>query len=129
MKKEYRILLAIYGAFSLTGGAVAQNLVVPDGIVTGYANTELPAWLRVGGEDRVRMESLDGVGFKPTSNTYLLQRLRLNLDCAWDMFRLATRNPVRLVCAWGVRLSPSVKEGWWRTRIGPMWGALSTPCG
>jgi hypothetical protein len=34
----------------------------------------------MGGEERVRFEALDGVGFMDTQNAYLLQRLRLSLD-------------------------------------------------
>ncbi len=45
-----------------------------------YANAELPTWMRLGGEERVRAEGLDGIGFKPADNSYVLQRLRLNLD-------------------------------------------------
>lgn len=60
--------------------AMAQNLAAPDGVLSSYVNSELPPWLRLGGEERVRVETLDGVGFLPAENTYLLQRLRLNLD-------------------------------------------------
>lgn len=35
-----------------------------------------------GGEERVRLEALGGIGFKPASNAYLLQRLRFNLEAA-----------------------------------------------
>jgi hypothetical protein len=58
----------------------AQKLVPPAGVFSRYANSELPKWLRFGGEERFRIEALDGVGFKPSANTYMLQRLRLNLD-------------------------------------------------
>ena len=60
--------------------AAAQAAAAPEGIVSRYVNSERPAWLHFGGEERVRMEVLDGVGFKPAGNIYLLQRLRLNFD-------------------------------------------------
>jgi hypothetical protein len=81
VKTAYCTLLALFGTLvSAQKEASAQGLVTPDGIVSGYANSKLPDWLRLGGEERVRLEDLGGVGFKPAGNTYLLQRLRLNLD-------------------------------------------------
>ncbi|HYL73640.1 MAG TPA: alginate export family protein [Bryobacteraceae bacterium] len=72
--------------------AAAQTpSATPDGIASAYANSELPHWLRLGGEERVRLESLDGLGFNPAGNTYLLHRLRLNLDVtarSWLKFSL-----------------------------------------
>jgi hypothetical protein len=62
------------------GNAAAQGTAATDGIATGWANGELPRWLHLDGEERVRMETLDGVGFLAARNTYLLQRLRLTLD-------------------------------------------------
>jgi hypothetical protein len=81
VKTNFRICLGLFIALGLGQlGATAQNSATPDGIVTGYANSELPAWLHLGGEERIRFEDLDGVGYKPAGNTYLLHRLRLNLD-------------------------------------------------
>jgi hypothetical protein len=78
---NFRIGVGLFSALVLAQhGAVAQSSATPEGIVTGYVNSELPTWLRLGGEERVRLEELGGVGFKPTGNAYLLQRLRLNLD-------------------------------------------------
>lgn len=47
---------------------------------TGYVNSELPKWMKVSGEGRERMETLNGVSFVSGTNTYLLQRLRMNLN-------------------------------------------------
>lgn len=81
MKTECRICLGLFLAVGLAPrDAAAQSKAAPDGIVSGYANSKLPAWLRLSGEERVRLDGLSGVGFKPASNTYLLQRLRLSLD-------------------------------------------------
>ena len=81
MKKVIQICIILIAALVLARqAATAQGLVPADGIVTSYAKTTLPSWLRLGGEERVRLEDLSGVGFKPAGNTYLLQRLRLNLD-------------------------------------------------
>ncbi|MGJ5819541.1 alginate export family protein [Paludibaculum fermentans] len=60
--------------------ALAQPGGQSQGLLARYAGAELPAWLRVGGEERVRLEALGGVGFTPSSNAYLLQRFRLNMD-------------------------------------------------
>lgn len=79
MKLRIRLGLFIALAFA-PGEAAAQSPASPDGIVFGHANSELPAWLRLGGEERMRLEGLGGVGFKPAGNTYLLHRLRLNLE-------------------------------------------------
>jgi hypothetical protein len=81
VKNKFRICFSLLIAFGVVPRqGVAQSADTSDGIATGYANSELPKWLHLSGEDRVRMESLDGVGFKTADNTYLLERLRLNLD-------------------------------------------------
>ena len=58
----------------------AQKSVPQDGALSRHVNSELPSWLHLGGEERFRIETLDGLAFKPAGNTYMLQRLRLNLD-------------------------------------------------
>ncbi|QOY89874.1 alginate export family protein [Paludibaculum fermentans] len=63
-------------------GTLAQTGGQPEGLISRYAGSELPGWLRLGGEERVRLEALGGIGFKPASNAYLLQRLRFNLEAA-----------------------------------------------
>lgn len=96
MKTHSRICLGILAAVGLsTGHAVAQSPAVTEGPAAGYINSELPAWLRFDAEERARMESLGGVGFKAAGNTYLLQRLRLNLDVAarsWLKFTFQTQD-------------------------------------
>ena len=43
-------------------------------------NEQLPPWLRITGEERLRLEGFSGNGFQPDSDdAYLLSRLRLNL--------------------------------------------------
>lgn len=52
-------------------------------------NQTLPSWLRIGGEDRLRFENLDNVGYTSVTDGYLLQRLRLNVDlkpASWIRF-------------------------------------------
>jgi hypothetical protein len=39
-----------------------------------HVNRVLPRWIRFGGEYRTRIESEDGIGFKPTEDLYLLSR-------------------------------------------------------
>jgi hypothetical protein len=59
--------------------APAQSAAAPDGALTGYANSEMPSWLKLSGEIRERMETLEGVSFLSAGNTYLLQRIRMSL--------------------------------------------------
>jgi hypothetical protein len=56
-----------------SGGPTASPL-------TSEINSRLPSWLRIGGEERARMEYITGSGFKDVEDRYLLNRLRLNLD-------------------------------------------------
>ncbi len=83
MKKDLQILLCICAAIGLTQRcATGQGPAATEGIVSGYLNSKLPAWLRLGGEERLRLEALGGVAFRPDGNNYLLQRLRMNLEAA-----------------------------------------------
>ncbi len=68
MKTGLRFCSALFALALVQGEAPAQSSATRGGIV------------HVGAEERVRLEDLDGVGFNPGGNTYLLQRLRLNLD-------------------------------------------------
>lgn len=80
MKISHRVCCSCF-LFSLAvHSGAAQSVTAPDGIATGYVDSKLPPWLKLSGEERVRMETLGGVGFLPSDNAYLLQRLRLNLD-------------------------------------------------
>ncbi len=47
--------------------------------VSNEVNSELPPWLRFGGEERARTEFVLGEGFKSVDDYYLLNRLRLNM--------------------------------------------------
>src|SRR5690349_16091432 len=59
----------------------AQNATQrPATPVSSEINSELPTWLRFSGEDRARMDFIEGQGFKSVGDLYLLNRLRLNLD-------------------------------------------------
>jgi hypothetical protein len=42
-------------------------------------NQRLSHWLKFGGEFRMRLESEDGIAYKPTNDTYLLSQFRFNL--------------------------------------------------
>jgi hypothetical protein len=81
VNKTIRICFGFFLALGLTPyDAAAQSTAAPDGTVTGHANSQLPSWLHLDGEERARMEALGGVGFAPAGNAYLLHRLRLNLE-------------------------------------------------
>ena len=55
-------------------------------------NEHLPQWFRFSGEYRVRLEGLDGIGFRPDNrDAYALGRLRLNVTlkpASWLKFQL-----------------------------------------
>jgi len=86
MKNTIRICLGLLFLFGATHwGVAADNPPKPDAVKadktpTGYANSELPRWLKLSGEGRERVETLDGVSCLPGTNSYLLQRLRVNLN-------------------------------------------------
>lgn len=59
------------------------------------AGKEMPRWLRLSGELRTRFEGFDGAGFKQSSDSYLLTRLRLNLTLTptnWWKFHLQSQD-------------------------------------
>src|ERR1700749_3308697 len=59
----------------------AQNARTPiPAPLSDRINTDMPAWLRFSGEERIRMEYIVGEGFKPVDDAYLMNRLRLNMD-------------------------------------------------
>ena len=81
MKKALRICMGLLVVFGVTRCcAAADDLADPGKTPSDYVNSELPQWLRLSGEGRERGETLDGVSFLRDTNTYLLQRLRVNLD-------------------------------------------------
>ena len=69
----------------LAGSLAAQQSLpsVPapkNSFLSDEVNTQLPKWLRLGAEYRVRVEGYTGGGFKPNSeDAYLLSRLRINM--------------------------------------------------
>lgn len=48
--------------------------------LSNEVNSQLPDWLRFGGEERARMQYILGENFKSVDDHYLLNRLRLNMD-------------------------------------------------
>jgi hypothetical protein len=83
--KAFIILLAVFAIAA--NAARGQDAAKPAGSASN--KSVLPSWLRLGGEERMRVEDLGGVGFKPAGNAYVLQRFRLNLDLtprAWLTF-------------------------------------------
>ena len=48
--------------------------------MSDYLNEQMPHWLRLSGEYRIRGEAVEGVGLKPNNNdSYALGRTRLNM--------------------------------------------------
>ncbi len=74
--------------FLIAAVALAQ---VPASSPTETINGQLPHWLRLSFEERLREESFTGLGFQPANDdTYLLQRFRLGLTITptdWLKFR------------------------------------------
>src|SRR6185437_11828319 len=85
MKKPLRICMGLLIVLGVAQWCVAADgpakpgAAKTDKIPSGYVNSELPRWLKFGGQERVRMETQAGVGFASAKNTFLLQRVRLNL--------------------------------------------------
>jgi len=81
LRKDSKVFSGLFLALSLLAcHASAQYTSPPAEVPASYLKPELPKWLDFGVEDRLRMETLDGVGFKNEAiNTYLLERLRLNM--------------------------------------------------
>lgn len=52
----------------------------PQTPISAEVNRGLPNWLRFSGEERIRFENLNGVGFKDVRDLYLLNRLRLDME-------------------------------------------------
>ena len=52
----------------------------PQTPVSAEVNKALPTWLRFSGEERTRMENLNGVAFKDAGDLYVLNRLRLDME-------------------------------------------------
>ena len=77
MKRDFQIFILV--SVGLSGASALSAQGAGTGVVSDFVNRGLPGWLRFSGEDRVRLEDLDGIGFKSAGNEYLLQRLRLNM--------------------------------------------------
>ncbi len=64
----------------LSATVCAQTSKTPEVLpASDRINKELPSWMRFGGEERIRMEYINGSGFRSINDSYLLDRLRLNL--------------------------------------------------
>ena len=73
--------------------AVAQPAAAPAvQPMLSHVNKSLPAWLRFSGEYRMRLEGVDGAGFRPDNrDAYVLSRVRLNMRVSptyWMRFQL-----------------------------------------
>jgi hypothetical protein len=60
-----------------------------DGSILAPVNRELPSWLRLAGEYRVRAEGYEGGSYTADNNQgYLLSRFQLNMDVRFSWFRI-----------------------------------------
>lgn len=76
---KQRCGVVLFALCLMTSAMDAQSSSAPDGIVSNYVKSEVPSWVVFGGEERMRVESLGGVGYVHAYNSYILNRLRLNL--------------------------------------------------
>ena len=68
--------------------AQAPNLT-DTGSIVAPLNHELPSWITLSGEYRVRAEGYEGASYTPGNNQgYLLSRFQLNLDVHFSWFRI-----------------------------------------
>jgi hypothetical protein len=96
-----------------------QNVAATDAVPCRYVNSELPNWLRLGGEERVRFEDIDGIGYQNADNSYLLQRLRLNLDATpLPWLKLSFQAQDSLVFFTNVSPAPSSQKDSLDLRVG-----------
>ena len=68
-------------------GAPAENPIPAP--LTDQINKVIPSWLKFSGEERVRFEHLNDVGFAAVNDGYLLNRFRFNLEvkpASWVRF-------------------------------------------
>ena len=68
-------------AFLAASPLAAQKAAQPEpALLSRELNRELPTWLRIGAEERVRVESLSGVGFRAVTATgfAVMQLLGIN---------------------------------------------------
>lgn len=70
------IILGFLAVTTLLAQQASQTLPAP---VSDTLNRAIPSWMSLSGEERLRLESFHGTGFRDSGDSYLLQRLRLNL--------------------------------------------------
>ena len=67
----------------------------PRAPITDEINRGVPHWLKFSGEERIRYENLDNVGFAAVNDGYLLNRFRLGLEVkptAWLKFNFQAQD-------------------------------------
>ncbi len=66
-----------------------SNAPPAEGSILAPVNNELPSWLRLSGEYRVRAEGYEGGSYTTGNNQgYLLSRFQLNMDIRFSWFRV-----------------------------------------
>jgi hypothetical protein len=81
MKCFSKMVFAGYVLTAAAAGLHGQDapVAVPAGRrASDHINDDLPRWVRVNGEYRVRFEGIDGIGFRSASDAFLLSRIRIN---------------------------------------------------
>jgi hypothetical protein len=81
---------------------------------TDMLNKEMPSWVQISGEERIRTEGYTAGGFKPNNQDfYLLQRLRLNLKIqpVWWLKIIAQSQDSREFYKGGVA-APPYQDTW-----------------
>lgn len=84
-----RFLLLFLAAAALACGQSQDQSQDWNGSILYPVNNQLPEWLRLTGEYRIRSEGYEGGSYKADNNQgYLLSRLQLNLDARISWFRV-----------------------------------------
>lgn len=88
---------------------------------TAELNKELPKWLAFDGSYRIRIEDLDGIGFKPVSDTHDLGQLQIGLKLKptpWLSFYAQTQDS-RIYWNGPVAKAPPYQNTW---DVHQLWG-------
>src|ERR1700749_5169711 len=111
VRKMMRLVVRLLLGCSFVAGVSqwsqrAESQAKLDKTSTGYSSSELLPWLKIKDEARVRVETLYDINFTLGDDTYLLNRLRLELEAVpspW-LESLAERQDARVFLQMFLRL-------------------------
>jgi hypothetical protein len=113
--------LAMMVAGCLGGAALCAQTATapPEPPLSGFVNSQLPRWLHFSGEERARVEGLKGIGFGPSEDLWLLNRLRLNLEARpWRWLKFSFQAQDARVFGQNTRPAPATQKNALDLRLG-----------